>query len=51
MPDFHSKPSTDASSKSASNKSVASGMRHLAFFALCLSMPYMMNATALMQRM
>ena len=34
----------------ASNKSVASEMRHLAFFALYLSMPYMMNATALMAR-
>ena len=29
---------------------VASEMRHLAFFALYLSMPYMMNTTALMAR-
>ena len=34
----------------ASNKSVASEMRHLAFFALYLSMPYTMNVTALMPR-
>ena len=34
----------------ASNKSVASGIRHLAFFALYLSMPYTMNVTALMPR-
>ena len=34
----------------ASNKSVASEIRHLAFLALYLSMPYMVNATALMAR-
>ena len=34
----------------ASDKSVASEMRHLAFLALYLSMPYTMNATALMAR-
>jgi hypothetical protein len=31
--------------------SVVSGIRHFAFLALYLSIPYMMNVTALMQRM
>ena len=34
----------------ASNKSVASGIRHLAFLALYLSMPYTMNVTTLRAR-
>lgn len=36
--------------RTANNKSVASEMRHLAFLALYLSMPYTMKATALMAR-
>ena len=36
--------------RSQLGSSVISGMRHLAFFALYLSMPYTMNATALMAR-
>lgn len=36
--------------RTASNKSVASEMRHIAFLASYLSMPYTMNVTALMAR-
>lgn len=34
--------------RTANNKSVVSEMRHIAFLAMYLSMPYTMNVTALM---